>query len=209
MEAWPCAPFRASPRSRRFIVGLLRGRLRTLLPLNSVLPARSPSNRNVCAGREPDSVCNTHCMKITRWGRQDVIAVLGMVMSLVAALPAARAQIAPVSLVHETVGDSSIPSGIALAPIAHSELRGAVKPAPPKSFFVWSAGVYTAPLWTCSIPHPCSRTLTRRILWSSRFCGRRRRLITRPLLCLPREPTFWDGSWCGRSAGTKSGGFRR
>lgn len=65
-------------------------------------------------------------------------------MSLGAALPAARAQIVPVSLVHKTVGDSKIPSGIALAPIPHGELRRALKPPLPKSFFVLSAGVYTA-----------------------------------------------------------------
>ncbi|HEY4949325.1 MAG TPA: hypothetical protein VIH88_03240 [Candidatus Acidoferrales bacterium] len=83
-------------------------------------------------------------MKITRCGQQGGIAVLGTLMCLVVALPAARAQIVPVSLVHETVGDSRIPSGVVLAPLPHSELRRAVKPALPKSFFVLSAGVYTA-----------------------------------------------------------------
>jgi hypothetical protein len=67
-----------------------------------------------------------------------------MLKSLVATLPAAGAQIVTVSLVQETMGDSKIPSGIALAPLPHSELRRAVKPALQKSLFVWSAGVYTA-----------------------------------------------------------------
>ncbi len=56
-------------------------------------------------------------------------------MSLVAARPAARAQIVPVSLVHEATGDSKIPGGALLAPLPHRELRRAVKPALPKSFF--------------------------------------------------------------------------
>jgi len=65
-------------------------------------------------------------------------------MCLVATLPAARAQIVPVSLVHEAAGDSKVPGGVMLAPLPHSESREAVKPALPKSFFVLSAGVYTA-----------------------------------------------------------------
>jgi hypothetical protein len=83
-------------------------------------------------------------MKITRCGRQCGIAVLWILMILVAALPAARAQIVPVSFVHETAGDSKIPSGVVLAPLQQGELRRAVKPALPKSFFILSAGVYTA-----------------------------------------------------------------
>lgn len=83
-------------------------------------------------------------MKITRSGRQAVMVVLGMLTFLVAALPSARAQIVPLSLLRETAGDSKIPSGAVLAPLPHSQLRRAVKPAPPKSFFVLSAGVYTA-----------------------------------------------------------------
>jgi hypothetical protein len=65
-------------------------------------------------------------------------------MFLVTALPAARAQIVPASFVHESAGDSKIPSGVGLAPLPHGELRRAVKPVLPKSFFVLSAGVYTA-----------------------------------------------------------------
>jgi len=65
-------------------------------------------------------------------------------MFLVAALPAAHAQIVPLSLVHDATGDSKIPSGVVLAPLPHSELRRAVKPALPKSFFLLTAGVYTA-----------------------------------------------------------------
>ena len=83
-------------------------------------------------------------MKIARRARQVGIAVLGMRMSLVAARPAARAQIVPVSLVHEATGDSKIPGGALLAPLPHRELRRAVKPALPKSFFLLTAGVYTA-----------------------------------------------------------------
>jgi hypothetical protein len=40
-----------------------------------------------------------------------------MLTFLVAALPAARAQIVPVSLVHDATGDSKIPSGVVLAPL--------------------------------------------------------------------------------------------
>jgi hypothetical protein len=72
------------------------------------------------------------------------MAVLGILMFLFAALPAAHAQIVSVNFVHETAGDSKILSGVVLAPLPHSELRRAVKPAPPKSFFVLSAGVSTA-----------------------------------------------------------------
>jgi hypothetical protein len=64
-----------------------------------------------------------------------------------AALPAARAQIVPVSLVHDATGDSKVPSGVMLAPLPslpRNETRRAVMPALPKSFFVLSAGVYTA-----------------------------------------------------------------
>jgi hypothetical protein len=67
-----------------------------------------------------------------------------MLMFLVAALSAARAQIVPVSLVHDAAGDSKIPSEVVLAPLPHSEVRRAVKPALPKSFFLLTAGVYTA-----------------------------------------------------------------
>ncbi len=67
-----------------------------------------------------------------------------MLMFLVAVLPAARAQIVPVSLVDETAGDSKIPSGVVLAPLPHTELRRTVKPTLPKSFFLLTAGVYTA-----------------------------------------------------------------
>jgi hypothetical protein len=74
------------------------------------------------------------------------MAVFGMLMFFVAALPAARAQILPVSLVHDTAADAKIPSGTVLAPLPPlpREVRRAVKPALPKSFFVLSAGVYTA-----------------------------------------------------------------
>jgi hypothetical protein len=67
-----------------------------------------------------------------------------MLIWLVATVPTARAQIVPVSLVHETVADSKIPSGVVQGPLPHSGLRGVVMPALPKSFFVLSAGVYTA-----------------------------------------------------------------
>jgi hypothetical protein len=49
-----------------------------------------------------------------------------------------------VSLTKTTAADSGIPSGVALAPLPHSELRRAVKPAAPKSYRVLTAGVYTA-----------------------------------------------------------------
>lgn len=65
-------------------------------------------------------------------------------MFLAVLLPTARAQIVPVSLVHETTGDSKIPSRVALAPLPHSELRRAVQPALPKSYWILTAGVYTA-----------------------------------------------------------------
>jgi hypothetical protein len=67
-----------------------------------------------------------------------------MLMSLVAVLPAACAQIVPVSFVHETAGEAMIPNGIVPAPLPPSERRRAVKSALPKSFFVLTAGVYTA-----------------------------------------------------------------
>jgi hypothetical protein len=83
-------------------------------------------------------------MKITRVGRWAGITVLGMFMFLAALLPAARAQIVPLSLVHEMAADSKIPSGVALALLPQSELRRAVKPAQPKLFWVLTAGVHTA-----------------------------------------------------------------
>jgi len=72
------------------------------------------------------------------------MSVLGTLTFLAALLPAAHAQIVPVSLTKMTAADSRIPSGVALAPLPHSELRRAVKPALPKSYWVLSAGVYTA-----------------------------------------------------------------
>jgi len=56
-----------------------------------------------------------------------------MLMFFVAALPAARAQILPVSLVHDTAADAKIPSGVVLAPLPPlpREMRRAVKPAMP------------------------------------------------------------------------------
>ena len=67
-----------------------------------------------------------------------------MFMFLAALLPVARAQIVPVSFVKTTAADSKIPSGLVLAPLPHSELRRAVKPVLPKSYWVLTAGVYTA-----------------------------------------------------------------
>jgi hypothetical protein len=86
-------------------------------------------------------------MRIIRIRLQCSIAVLGLLISFMAALPAARALIVPVSLVHDTTGDSKVPSGVMLAPLPslpRNETRRAVMPALPKSFFVLSAGVYTA-----------------------------------------------------------------
>ncbi len=67
-------------------------------------------------------------------------------MFFVAAPPAARAQILPVSLVHDATADAKIPSGVVLAPLPllPREVRRAVKPALPKSFFVLTVGVYAA-----------------------------------------------------------------
>ena len=70
-----------------------------------------------------------------------------MCVFLAVALPVSRAQIVPVSLVSETVADSRIPSKVVISPLAplpRSEPRKAVKGALPKSYFVLSAGVYTA-----------------------------------------------------------------
>src|SRR5271163_5095516 len=69
-----------------------------------------------------------------------------MLMFFVAALPAARAQILPVSLVHDSAADAKIPSGAVLAPLPPlpREVRRAVQPALPKSYWVLTAGVYTA-----------------------------------------------------------------
>ena len=72
------------------------------------------------------------------------MSVLGTLTFLAALLPAAHAQIVPVSLTKMTAADSRIPIGVARAPLPHSELRRAVKPALPKSYWVLSAGVYTA-----------------------------------------------------------------
>ena len=67
-----------------------------------------------------------------------------MVLLLAALLPTARAQIVPVSLTRTTAADSRIPSGTPLAPLPRTEVRRALKIAPPKSFFALSAGVYAA-----------------------------------------------------------------
>ena len=91
-----------------------------------------------------NSARNTHCMKITRSGRWIGISVLAALTFLAALLPAARAQIGPVSLTKTTAADSRVPSGVALAPPPHTELRRAVKPAAPQSYWVLTAGVYTA-----------------------------------------------------------------
>jgi hypothetical protein len=67
-----------------------------------------------------------------------------MFMFLVALLPVARAQIVPVSLTKTTAADSKVPRGAVLAPLPHTEIRRAVRPALPKSFWALTAGVYTA-----------------------------------------------------------------
>jgi hypothetical protein len=98
-----------------------------------------------CANR--NSACHTHCMKIIRSWPRCSVAVLGLLIFFVAAQPAARAQIVPVSLVHGPAEDSKVPSGVTLAslpPLLRSEPRRAVIHALPKTFFVLSAGVYTA-----------------------------------------------------------------
>jgi hypothetical protein len=84
-----------------------------------------------CANR--NRACNTHCLKIKRCGRQVGIAVLGMLLSLVAALPAARAQIVPVSLAREAAEDSKIPRGNVPTPLPPlpREVRRAVQPGCP------------------------------------------------------------------------------
>src|SRR5271170_4498423 len=85
-------------------------------------------------------------MKITRCGRSAGMAVFGMLMFFVAALPAAHAQILPVSLVHDTAADAKIPSGAVPAPLPPlpREVHRAVQPALPKSYWILTAGVYTA-----------------------------------------------------------------
>ena len=65
-------------------------------------------------------------------------------MLFAALLPAARAQIVPVSLTKTSVADSRIPTGAVLTPLPRSEPRRAIKTALPRSFFVLSAGVYAA-----------------------------------------------------------------
>jgi len=70
-----------------------------------------------------------------------------MCVFIAATLPAASAQIVPVSLIGETVADSRIPTKVVLTPLAplpRSEPRKAVKDVLPRSYFVLSAGVYTA-----------------------------------------------------------------
>jgi hypothetical protein len=69
-----------------------------------------------------------------------------MFLFFVAMLPAARAQIVPVSFVHETTEYSKIPNGTVLTPLSPlpREVRSAMKPPLPKSFWVLTAGVYTA-----------------------------------------------------------------
>ncbi len=156
-----------------------------------------------------NSACHTHCLKITRCGGKGGIAVLGILMFLVAALPAAHAPIVPVNFVHETAGDSKILSGVVLAPLPHNELRRAVKPALPKSFFVLSAGVYTAAGLGMQLSESCCRTSTRGILSHVRFCGCPRRRITLLRLCSSRQSTLWVARRRGRRAGAKSGGFRK
>ena len=83
-------------------------------------------------------------MNITRSARRAGISVLGMFMLFAALLPAARAQIVPVSFVKTTAADSKIPSGAVLAPLSHSELHRAVKPPLPRSYWALTVGVYTA-----------------------------------------------------------------
>jgi hypothetical protein len=93
-----------------------------------------------CANR--NSACHTHCMKIIRSWPRCSVAVLGLLIFFVAAQPAARAQIVPVSLVHGPAEDSKVPSGVTLAslpPLLRSEPRRAVIHALPKTFFVLSA----------------------------------------------------------------------
>ena len=67
-----------------------------------------------------------------------------MFIFLAALLPAAHAQIVPVSFVKTTAADSKIPSGAVLAPLSHSELHRAVKPPLPRSYWALTVGVYTA-----------------------------------------------------------------
>jgi hypothetical protein len=69
-----------------------------------------------------------------------------MFLLLVAALPAAHAQILPVSFTKDIVPDSKIPSGIVLVPLPlpRSEPRKPVKDARPRLYLLIAAGVYTA-----------------------------------------------------------------
>jgi hypothetical protein len=85
-------------------------------------------------------------MKITRFGRRGAHAVLGIFLFVLAAPPAARAQIAPVSFVPGSVADSKLPGRVTLAPLPplRREVRRAVQPTLPKSFWVLTAGVYTS-----------------------------------------------------------------
>jgi hypothetical protein len=80
-------------------------------------------------------------MKITRSIRQAGIAAFGRILLLVVTPAAAH-----VRLVHEPAGDSKITSGVVLAPLPPlpREVRRAVKPPLQKSFWVLTAGVYTA-----------------------------------------------------------------
>jgi hypothetical protein len=83
-------------------------------------------------------------MKITRIARWAGTTALGTFLFLAALLPAAHAQIVPLSLTKTTAADSKIPGGAVLALLPHGELRRAVKPALPKSYWLLTAGVYTA-----------------------------------------------------------------
>jgi hypothetical protein len=73
-----------------------------------------------------------------------IVPITFILVTTFAALPAAHAQIIPVSLTHEALPDSKIPTRPSLTPLPRFEPRKPVKDEHKRLFWMMSAGVYTA-----------------------------------------------------------------
>ena len=101
-------------------------------------------------------------MNITRSARRAGISVLGMFMLFAALLPAARAQIVPVSLTKTSVRIHEFPPGPCSTPLPRKRAAQGDKDRAAEIISSCSARECTPqPASTCSDPKPCCRTSTR------------------------------------------------
>ena len=138
-----------------------------------------------------------------------IVATTFVLVTAFAAVPAARAQIIPVSLTHEALPDSKIPTRASLTPLRRFEPRKPVKDEHKRLFWMMSAGVYTAAAFDMQETE------------SLRPHFREYDPLARPLVGLPAPAYYAAGAlfatgvnwlgwkWRARRVGIKSGGFRR